>query len=98
MQESVTENVWKQQVLSHYDENEISESKAALWKACEVHIGDTLKSRRQGDNKTLMEIDDIHKGLRKLKSDSKLPLILLRKSGQVVSTSMDGVKNDIPFL
>jgi hypothetical protein len=93
VQESVTENVWKQQVLSHYEENEISESKAELWKACEVNIGDTLKSRRQGDNKTLMEIDDIHKGLRKLKSDSKLPLILASSGMMAKAPSFGGISD-----
>ena len=93
VQGSVTENVWKQQVLSHYEENEISESKAALWKACEVNIGDTLKSRRQGDNKTLMEIDDIHKGLRKLKDDSKLPLILASSGMMAKAPSFGGISD-----
>ena len=72
--DGVSEGIWKTQADSHYLEKEISEAKSALWKACGESLGTTLN--RQGDGKKKKEIDDIHDGLRKLKSDAKLPLIL----------------------
>ena len=72
--DEVAENVWKEQAENHYDSKEVTDAKVALWKASGGQAGDSVQ--RQGGNKKKMEIDDIHKGLRKLKSDAKLPLIL----------------------
>ena len=70
MQEGVPDGIWKSLADSHY----LEKAKAALWKACGENLG-TI-TNRQGDNKKKKEIDDIHDGLRKLKDESKLPLIL----------------------
>ena len=72
--DEVAENVWKEQAESHYDSKEVTDAKGALWKASGGQAGDLIQ--RQGGNKKKMEIDNIHKGLRKLKSEAKLPLIL----------------------
>ena len=74
VQDGPAEMVWKAQADGHFIDAEISEAKDALWKACREHLGDTVS--RQGENKKKKEIDDISEGLKKLKSVSKVPLIL----------------------
>ena len=91
MQDGTVENVWKEQAESHYDAKEVTDAKNSLWKACGANIGDTLQ--RQGGNKTKLELDDIHKGLRKLKSESKLPLILA-SSGMMAKAPSFGGRSD----
>ena len=55
-------------------EKEISEAKEALWKACGASLPTIIN--RQGENKKKKEIDDIHEALKKLKGESKIPLML----------------------
>ena len=74
VQDGPAEMVWKAQADSHFIDTEISEAKEALWKASKANLGDTVN--RQGENKKKKEIDDISEGLKKLKSLSKVPLIL----------------------
>ena len=95
MHDEIAENVWKEQAESHYDSKEITEAKEALWKASGGQAGDIV--RRQGGNKKKMEIDDIHKGLRKLKSESKLPLILSTSGMMAKAPNLSGisVKTDV---
>ena len=72
--DGAAENIWKEQADSHYDVSEVTEAKDILWQACGDNIGE--KDRRQGNNKKRSDLEDIHKALKRLKSDHKLPLIL----------------------
>ena len=74
VQDGPAEMVWKSQADGHFVDIEISEAKNALWKSSKEHLGETVN--RQGENKKKKEIDDISDGLKKLKSLSKVPLIL----------------------
>ena len=77
----------------HYDEKEVTEAKDALWKACGANIGEALTVQRKGAIKTKMEIDDIHKGLRKLKDEAKLPLILASSGMMAKAPSFGGISD-----
>ena len=91
----IADNVWKEQAESHYDVKEITEAKDALWKASGGQAGDLVQ--RQGANKKKMEIEDIHKGLRKLKNESRLPLILSTSGMMARAPNLSGIstKSDI---
>ena len=93
VQDGTTENVWKEQAESHYDEKEVTEAKDALWKACGANIGEALTVQRKGGIKTKMEIDDIHKGVRKLKSEANLPLILASSGMMAKVPSLGGISD-----
>ena len=90
--DGTAENIWKEQAESHYDVSEVTEAKDILWQACGDNIGD--KDRRQGNNKKRSDLEDIHKALKRLKSDHKLPLILGTSEMFAKAPSFGGISEE----
>jgi hypothetical protein len=95
VQEGACEGIWKVQADSHYLEKEITEAKATLWKACGENLGVIVN--RQGENAKKKEIDDINDGLRKLKSELKLPLILATTKMVARAPPLKGISDTSNF-
>ena len=90
--DGTAENIWKEQADSHYDASEVTEAKDNLWQACGEKIGE--KDRRQGNNKKKSELEDIHKALKKLKSEQKIPIILASSGMFAKAPSFGGIHEE----
>lgn len=69
------ENLWREEALKHFTDEEISDAKILLWEICdEAHIG--RKINRQGSSKTTSELNDISNALNNLAEKKISPLFI----------------------
>ena len=69
------ENIWRDEAIKHFTDEEISDAKNVLWEICEeADIG--RKINRQGASKTTSELNDISIALTNLAEKKILPLFI----------------------
>ena len=69
---------WKQQILTHFTGEEITNAKNALWETAK-EIEDNILGRnisRKGESKSVSEVDDICSALKTLSAKQKMPVFI----------------------
>ena len=89
------DNIWKAEAVKKFSKQEITEAKEVLWRtAGESILGKTVN--RQGNSKSISEVNDISTAFKKLEENDVVPMFLCT-SGMVAQTPVydnDPVKKD----
>ena len=92
-QDRIANEIWMNQAIVKYTDEEVTNAKADLWKAAAKALEEDVRVRK-GENKKRNDIDDIHVALGKLRNLNATPLIIANSKMVAHMPPFGGLKED----